>query len=187
MAVGLYTPCKNCNNSIILDAGRRYRYKKGQKNFFCNWSCRTKYYNMIKNPMNKQSTRDKLSQTCLRQQKWSGKYNPNYGGENIRQLWQDGRYDKRDFSGENNPAWIDGSSLEKYGRGPDWNIQRLCVLKRDNYTCQVCESTKDIVVHHITPYKVSQNNSLINLLTVCRSCHGYIHTKIGWKNFKENN
>lgn len=40
--------------------------------------------------------------------------------------------------------------------------------------CKLCESTRDIRVHHIDGDR--ENNSLDNLLVVCAKCHADIHS-----------
>ena len=78
-------------------------------------------------------------------------------------------------SGERHPDWKGGHS--KY-RGEDWYSQRQKALIRDNYTCQDCnvhrdklDSPRHMHVHHISPYQISNDNSLENLITLCVSCH----------------
>jgi len=50
------------------------------------------------------------------------------------------------------------------------------ILKRDNYTCQLCGRTTRLCVHHIdgngstTPLK-GRNDSPENLITLCHHCH----------------
>jgi len=60
-------------------------------------------------------------------------------------------------------------------------------LKRDNYTCQNCYMTQEehmekwgcsLIVHHKDGngrYKKNKNNTLENLQTLCKSCHGKKH------------
>ena len=64
---------------------------------------------------------------------------------------------------------------------------RQLVLTRDNYTCQVCGQTPDILfVHHRdhNGYKTTNkpDNSLSNLITVCPSCHVKHHRNISARN-----
>lgn len=49
---------------------------------------------------------------------------------------------------------------------------RRTIRKRDDYTCQICHTKPDhtLHVHHIDCDK--QNNDEMNLISVCRSCHG---------------
>jgi len=51
------------------------------------------------------------------------------------------------------------------------------VLIRDNYTCQICGSRENIIVHH---KKGLKSNNLKDLITLCRICHYLVH------NNKEN-
>lgn len=57
-------------------------------------------------------------------------------------------------------------------RGPDWKPQREKALQRDKYTCQYCGKQDGILeVHHKVPFRVSHNNQLKNLITLCQQCH----------------
>jgi 5-methylcytosine-specific restriction endonuclease McrA len=52
------------------------------------------------------------------------------------------------------------------------------VLERDNRTCQICGSKKKLLVHHRDGTNIFSgvpNNSLDNLITICRACHNKIH------------
>ena len=76
---------------------------------------------------------------------------------------------KKRYAGKNNPRWIGGTS--KY-RGPDWEVQRQKAAERDKYTCQSCFNIPELVhVHHIVPYRISKDNALENLITLCRKHH----------------
>lgn len=70
-------------------------------------------------------------------------------------------------------AWQIGS-----GYSP-WLIDYKQVKKRDYNTCQLklkCNgSNKNLIIHHIDFNDL--NNSLDNLITCCRSCHKYFHSK----------
>ena len=51
---------------------------------------------------------------------------------------------------------------------------REAVLKRDNYTCQVCERKNiELHTHHIKPFKYypADRLKLSNGLTLCKDCH----------------
>jgi 5-methylcytosine-specific restriction endonuclease McrA len=84
------------------------------------------------------------------------------------------------LSGENNPLWKGGT---KSYRGNDWREASGRAKSRDHYTCQRCGMTENeclinygfvLHVHHITPYRLTQDNSLVNLVTLCVSCHSYV-------------
>jgi len=50
---------------------------------------------------------------------------------------------------------------------------RTQVLERDNYTCKICSrSDRALHVHHRIPQSVCPDDSLDNLMTVCKEdCH----------------
>lgn len=76
------------------------------------------------------------------------------------------------FSGPNNHKWKGG--FERY-RGRGWHQQRLVRLGIDNNTCQECGATSSLIVHHIVADKENWDNSIDNLITLCRSCHNKTH------------
>lgn len=88
--------------------------------------------------------------------------------------------------GDGNPAYINGSSYNKRCfRGNDWDTIRANVYKRDNYTCQKCgtkcvgkKTTNNnyniIQCHHIEKYN-GNNNTELNLITLCLKCHLEAH------------
>jgi len=86
-------------------------------------------------------------------------------------------------SKELNPHYKGGTSKI---RGNDWVIQRRKALERDKFTCKRCGIKNDLIVHHIVPYKISKDNSLENLITLCRKCH-IIHERRYSKMVDEEN
>lgn len=86
-----------------------------------------------------------------------------------------------------NKPWnyIDGRSKIKspLRYGNDWSMIRLAIYKRDNWTCQKCKlkmtyKTGAHDVHHKIPFLQSFDNSMDNLITLCRSCHMKEESKI---------
>ena len=55
----------------------------------------------------------------------------------------------------------------------EWNEIRKKVYARDNWTCQICgkKNPHPLQCHHIIPYRISQDDSIENLITLCCSCH----------------
>jgi len=53
------------------------------------------------------------------------------------------------------------------------SYRQIC-LDSKGESCTICHSTENIVAHHIDSDRT--NNELDNLVPVCRSCHGKIHT-----------
>jgi len=51
------------------------------------------------------------------------------------------------------------------------------LLQRSNYTCCICKGVKSpaYVIHHITPYEKSQDNSYGNLAVLCPNDHDLAH------------
>lgn len=73
-----------------------------------------------------------------------------------------------------------------------WKQIRRQVYKRDNWTCQRCHKKGFPVLqcHHKIPYRISKDDSLDNLITLCRSCHTkedmkYSLTLIGYSPYHE--
>lgn len=84
--------------------------------------------------------------------------------------------------GEKNGNWKGGTSTETEKRmgSFEWRHIRKEVYKRDKWTCQICgvhcknggDNKISIQCHHIVPYRIIQDNSMSNLITLCNSCHG---------------
>jgi 5-methylcytosine-specific restriction endonuclease McrA len=68
---------------------------------------------------------------------------------------------------------------------PRWQKKRLSILKRDNWTCQICHSTeKTLTVHHFKYSKNPWDTTNNFLLTVCKNCHKEL--QIGQKAITED-
>lgn len=80
------------------------------------------------------------------------------------------------FLGEKNPAWHGGISFEPYC--PKFNnILKEAVRKRDNYTCQLCntpENGRKLDVHHIHYDK--ENCRHLDLISLCRRCNAKVNS-----------
>ena len=89
---------------------------------------------------------------------------------------------KERMKGKNNPAYINGNSYNKRSwRGQEWEGLRKTVYKRDGWVCQECGKHcegREIQCHHKVPYKLTQDNSLENLITYCVRCHGIIGAEL---------
>lgn len=57
---------------------------------------------------------------------------------------------------------------------PEWAALRKLVLDRDNHRCRSCGSTDRLQVHHTIPLSKGGKNNLLNLKTLCFSCHSGI-------------
>jgi len=70
--------------------------------------------------------------------------------------------------------YIDGRSklLGPARYGDDWDKIRYLVYLRDKFTCQKCGiKGVRLDIHHKKPFLISFDNSLSNLVTLCRPCH----------------
>lgn len=83
-------------------------------------------------------------------------------------------YDK---CGEDHHLWAGGKI---WWRGKRWDRIKRAVKERDGYTCQHCgisekdwilECGQPLQVHHIELYRISKNNNMSNLITLCNRCH----------------
>ena len=52
-----------------------------------------------------------------------------------------------------------------------WRVARVAALERDGGCCVRCESADDLTVHHIVPWRQTRDDSVGNLVTLCRACH----------------
>ena len=98
--------------------------------------------------------------------------------------WNKGNGDY--MKGDNHPRgrYIDGRSYSKspHRYGDDWDKIRYLVYLRDRFTCQDCGINGiRLDIHHIIPFIANRDNSIDNLITLCRSCH----MKQEWITFKE--
>lgn len=82
--------------------------------------------------------------------------------------------------------WVEGGKYKRYGEPRKWRRQRMLAIKRDNYMCQSCGATEELEVHHWEPYCIGFDNSLDNLVTLCRECHREMHLMYKWEGFYED-
>lgn len=53
----------------------------------------------------------------------------------------------------------------------DWDKIRKQVYQRDGLRCVICGKKGKLHAHHIIPVKISKDNSMSNLVTLCSKCH----------------
>jgi 5-methylcytosine-specific restriction endonuclease McrA len=51
------------------------------------------------------------------------------------------------------------------------------VLRRDGWRCQRCGAMRDLHVHHMQPRSSLGDDSEVNLITLCNSCHRQTHLR----------
>jgi hypothetical protein len=86
--------------------------------------------------------------------------------------WMRGRFGKLHHLYQGGKIWW---------RGKDWNQTKLRVRQRDGFMCVQCDMTEwqhseqfgqPLQVDHIVLYRISHDNSMHNLQTLCCTCHG---------------
>ncbi len=60
-----------------------------------------------------------------------------------------------------------------YGRQV-WRDASAAAIERDG-ACRACGTAVDLVAHHVIPWLISHDDSLSNLVTLCRACHANVH------------
>jgi len=82
--------------------------------------------------------------------------------------------------GEKNNNWKGGISTQtaiRLGKS-DWVRLAHKIRKRDNHWCLYCKEQRGEVVHHMLPDRLGGTDDETNLVTLCRSCHHFIESKI---------
>ena len=76
------------------------------------------------------------------------------------------------MAGQDSPHWRGGYktrvAVKKQLPGPSWRRIRR---SRIGNSCEICESTSDLCLHHIVPIMDGGTNEEWNLMTLCRTCH----------------
>jgi hypothetical protein len=87
------------------------------------------------------------------------------------------------LEGEEHPRWNGGweqaDSNAAFYWSHEWRQVRKEVIERDDGKCTQCGDKPDRpVVHHLIPIDEGGDKfNKSNLITVCQSCHNYIHKK----------
>lgn len=90
--------------------------------------------------------------------------------------------EKNGMFGKRSPNWKGGTTPERqkiYG-SELWKEIVKTVFERDNFICQRCgKQNRTIHAHHIKSWADYPNNrfDLDNLVTICKECHHWIHSK----------
>lgn len=95
---------------------------------------------------------------------------------------QNGMYGR---CGCENPRWIDGSSPLRqtmYARS-FWKELAKAVYEKDNYKCVRCgcphSGKNKLHAHHVKPWAGNPDArfELENIITLCKECHNWVHSK----------
>lgn len=63
----------------------------------------------------------------------------------------------------------------EYLQSSEWAEKRALVLKRDHFKCQICNSSKDLHVHHRSYKNLGNERETGDLITLCAECHALFH------------
>jgi 5-methylcytosine-specific restriction endonuclease McrA len=76
---------------------------------------------------------------------------------------------------------------DAYIASKEWRIRADKALKRDNYLCQSCGTSKATEVHHLTYFHL-YDEPLFDLVSVCNACHVKLHPeeRMSLRNVYEN-
>lgn len=146
------TNCANCGKEIIRQA---YRMKNHN---YCNASCQMQYEYAHGRPRNPSEAIHKAASELRGEKRYNWK-----GG---KKEWKLKIYD--------------------FYYNTSWAQLRAKIYERDKWTCQICgvhcdKKQNRIQCHHIVPYRINQDNSEGNLITLCVSCHRREEAKYYWK------
>jgi hypothetical protein len=177
----VHVACAYCGADLLRSTTR------AKRRCFCNGSEALKYgyENKLIDPMKVVSA----AREVLERQQWrrgvpnpkvAGALNPSKRPESrakisaakLERNWMRGR------TGKLHHNWLGGKI---WWRGKEWDALKLRIRARDGFMCAECDMAewqhKDrcghpLHVHHIIAYRISHDNSPLNLITLCDSCHG---------------
>lgn len=64
-----------------------------------------------------------------------------------------------------------------YLQSPEWSARRHQALDDADHCCQVCNSSRDLEVHHRT-YKHLGHEPRADLTVLCNECHTLFHSRM---------
>lgn len=141
------------------------------------------YHNVRRNPNDKYI----LQVECIYCGKW---HSPSLGIVNTRVDFiygsgiREGRFYCSDSCKKNCPTFRKRKNPESLKIGSSREVQaelRKMCFERDGFTCQRCGTVYDLHCHHIEGIQKNpiESADLDNVITVCSSCHKYIHKQAG--------
>lgn len=183
---------ENCNfwtggltDTICDYCGNSYKVHSQDKTKFCSTKCRGKWQS--ENLVGEKALRWKGGPVSIRCA-WCGeKYkrnksqlsNHNFCSRECYYKWM-----SENMVGEAHPNWNpEITDQERYIKRNYLEIKQWAqdILKRDNYTCQICGSKNDLEAHHLLSYAYYPESSLDidNGITMCKDDHVEFHSWMG--------
>lgn len=161
-----------------------------QEYFYCNQQCRTEHLKTIMKGTNNPNF-NKVKYNCDGCNKEI--YIKPYKIKSQKHIFcSEECYTKnigKFYKGENNSNWnknLTSEERELKRRYPKYYEWRNKVYERDNYTCQICGSSKSgtLIAHHLNGYNwdIEHRTDIDNGITLCTRCHNEFHNKFGCGN-----
>jgi len=74
---------------------------------------------------------------------------------------------------------LKGKPYQVFLNSKYWHLVRRKVMKRDGFKCRICQSTDNLIVHHVTyKHHFKEHKHLNELMTMCTSCHTEYHETV---------
>jgi hypothetical protein len=163
------------NETVVCEeCGDEYEVKPSEvdETRFCSIDCRRKNWEVEPNQLNCSECG-----SSFERKPYEVKGDHAFCSDSCHRSWISDRH-----SGNGNPMYVHGNQTHFYGE--NWLPKRRETLARDEYSCQACGMTRDehygeygrdLEVHHKVPIRtfdvVEDANYLLNLVTLCTSCH----------------
>ena len=151
--------CRSCSSSIIA----KNRHDEGE-----DWGRETRFYKGHEVWLGKHLSKEhklKLSKAHAGLKHLSSESRKKFLVNGKKYRYKEGR---------EHPNWQGGITSENGERLNKLSWKKIAkkVRKRDNYECQNKECRKRAYsVHHKIPWRISGDDSMNNLITLCSSCH----------------
>ncbi len=162
---GIIKSCKQCTNNFYVQPCNK------DNKHFCNKLCYR--LNQIGKHQTPETIRKRIEKLKGREILWKDKISKSLKGHKVSNETRE-KISKANF--------VHGLSKIYSGKslyGDDWNKIRKLVYMRDNYKCQICfKSLIKLDVHHKIPFLLCFDNSLSNLISLCRKCHTVEENKL---------
>lgn len=173
--------CLNCDKYVISHDNPEKRLRK-----YCSQRCAAVHQYKIKPNLKNTITINARKVSHDKMKKEGNWLNSKKSRDKLKQIMNTNEYklkarnaklgDKNPMYGKRNkesPNYKGGKCID---RGFNWKKIKLQIKERDGFRCVKCgvhesELKQNLQVHHICPYKCTQDNSFDNLITLCSKCH----------------
>lgn len=177
--------CVNCTYERIVTYCQAYNIKKGISSGMCK-SCKAKSTNnsgrfekgSIPHNKGKQFKVVRNYKKNKKQMEITNAFGGTIFTDTIKRKMSNAKKGKMENLANN---WQNGATKKhlKIRTSKPMQDWRKTILKRDNYTCQECNSVENLHVHHIKSFAKYKElrMCLDNGITLCNNCHKTKHKK----------